>query len=73
MGSQLAKFTMSPIIASTVMSSKDHKGFEIFTHFGPSRFNSIISNDPYDLLIDYREISHNLGLLKLHDVTYTTY
>lgn len=72
-GYQLAKFTMSALIASTIISFKDQKRFERFTHLGPPRFSGVIGEDAYEFLIDYLEKLLNLGSLESHGISYTTY
>lgn len=64
---------MLPIIIGTVMSFDDPKRFKRFTHLVPPRFNDVVDEDAYEFLINYRDKLHNLGLLELHKVTYTTY
>lgn len=39
MGSQAIRFTIFPLVASTIMSSEDQKMFKRFTHLDPSRFS----------------------------------
>lgn len=63
MGSQRTRFTMSSLAVSTVMSSKNYKRFENFTHFSPSRFSGTIDKDAYGLLIHKQDKLHNLGSL----------
>ena len=72
-GYQPTRFTMSPLVVSTVMSFKDQKRFERFTHLGPPRFNGTVDENSYEFLIDLREKLHNLGSLESHGVAYTTY
>lgn len=73
MGSQPARFTMPPIVASAAMSFEDQKRFERFTHLGPPTFSGAVGEDAYEFLMDCREKLHNLGSLESHGVAYITY
>lgn len=54
MGSHQTKFTIPLIILSTIMSFKDQKSFERFTHLGTPRFSAVVGEGAYKFLIDYR-------------------
>lgn len=47
LGSQPARFTMSPIIVGEAMSLEGQKTFERFTLLGPPKFSSVVGIDAY--------------------------
>lgn len=73
MGSQLARFTMPPIIASGTMSSEDQRRFQRLTLLDPPKFSNVIGEDAYQFLMDYRKKFQILGSFELHEITSTTY
>lgn len=63
---------MPSFIGSIVISSEDKKRFERFSHLSPPKLYGFVGEDAHESLIDYCKKLHNLGLLDLHSVSYTT-
>ncbi|KAF3656903.1 hypothetical protein FXO38_13918 [Capsicum annuum] len=63
-GSQPARFIISLVVVDLIMSFKDQKRFERFTHLGLPKSSGAMCEDGYEFLIDYCENLYNLGLLE---------
>lgn len=64
------RFSAPPVSA---MSLFEQKNFERFVILAPPKFNGTVGYGAYDFLTECQDRLFNLGILKAHKVTYTSY